>query len=68
MSKLVVSFPMPPYCYFGLKWRVGIVTVMEIADLAASSNTCSTVIVLSFIQTETVCAVFKLWFVHSLVQ
>lgn len=28
-SKLVVSSPMPPYCYFGQKWKVGIATAME---------------------------------------
>lgn len=67
MSKLVVSSPMPPYCYSGLKWAVGIVTVMGVAVPATSSNVCSTVIVPPFIHSETVGGVFNCFFGHSLV-
>lgn len=46
MSELLVSFLMPPYCYSGLKWRIGIVTDMVRLLDPLSPNTCSKVIVL----------------------
>lgn len=47
---LFQNSPLPPYCFPGLSWRIGSVAV---TDRAIASDTCRTIIALSFIQPDT---------------